>query len=77
MVLFLKRVATGEAVRALQAAIVDREEIRAVGRHAYIIYPDGTGRSRLTHGILDAKLGQRGTGRNWNTVLKLAALAVA
>jgi len=44
-----------------------------VGRQAYIIYTDGIGRSRLTPAIIDAKLGQRGTARNWNTVLKLAA----
>ena len=46
----------------------------AVGRHAYIVYPDGIGRSRLTNKLIDSKLGTRGTGRNWNTVLKLADL---
>jgi uncharacterized protein (DUF1697 family) len=35
----------------------------------------GIGRSRLTHTLIEKKLGTRGTGRNWNTVLKLAALA--
>jgi uncharacterized protein (DUF1697 family) len=36
---------------------------------------DGIGRSRLTSALIEKKLGTRGTGRNWNTVLKLAALA--
>jgi len=75
VVLFLKKPPTPAAVQALKAAIVVREEVQAAGRQAYVIYPDGIGRSRLTPGIIDTKLGQRGTGRNWNTVLKLAALA--
>ena len=64
-------------MRALQAAITGPEVVRADGAHAYIIYPDGVGRSRLTHALIERKLGTRGTGRNWNTVLKLAALAGA
>ena len=64
-------------VVALQAAIKafkGREVVRAHGTEAYIIYPDGQGTSRLTTALIDSKLG-RGTGRNWNTVLKLAVLA--
>jgi uncharacterized protein (DUF1697 family) len=60
-------------VKALQAAIVGRERIRADGREAYVVYPDGVGRSKLTTALIDKSLGARGTGRNWNTVLKLAA----
>jgi uncharacterized protein (DUF1697 family) len=37
----------------------------------------GIGRSRLTHRLIESKLMTRGTGRNWNTVLKLAAVAEA
>jgi uncharacterized protein (DUF1697 family) len=62
-------------VTALQKAIVGREIVRAQGRCAYIVYPDGIGRSKLTAAMIEKKLGTRGTGRNWNTVLKLAALA--
>ena len=62
-------------VTALQKAIVGREVVRANGRCAYIVYPDGIGRSKLTAAMIEKKLGTRGTGRNWNTVLKLAALA--
>ena len=75
VILFLKKAPKPDAVRALQAAIVGRELVAASGRQAYIVYSDGIGRSLLTPNIVDAKLGQRGTGRNWNTVLKLAALA--
>src|SRR6185503_7812755 len=61
-------------VTALQKAIVGREVVRAKGRCAYIVYPDGIGRSKLTTALIEKKLGIRGIGRNWNTVVKLAAL---
>jgi uncharacterized protein (DUF1697 family) len=72
---FLKEAPDSAAVTALQKAIVGREVVRAIGRHAYVVYPDGIGRSKLTSAIVEKKLGTRGTGRNWNTVLKLQALA--
>jgi uncharacterized protein (DUF1697 family) len=77
LVMCFKEVVDGDAVQALQAAITGRERVRADGRQAYLVYPDGVGRSRLTNALIERKLGSRGTGRNWNTVLKLAALAVA
>ena len=77
VVMFLKKAPTAKAVETLRAAITGPESIKAVGRHAYIVYPDGIGRSRLTNRLIDSKLGTRGTGRNWNTVLKLAELARA
>jgi uncharacterized protein (DUF1697 family) len=72
---FLKAAPDGAAVIALQKAIVGREVVRAIGRHSYVVYPDGVGRSKLTSALAEKKLGTRGTGRNWNTVLKLQALA--
>ena len=47
---------------------VKRERVELAGKDVYIVYPDGIGVSRL-------KIGAVGTARNWNTVLKLAALA--
>ena len=61
-------------VKALQAAIKGRETVRASGKHAYFVYPDGQGRSKLTIAMIENALGTRGTARNWNTVLKLGAL---
>jgi uncharacterized protein (DUF1697 family) len=61
-------------VIALQKAIVGREVVRAKGRCAYVVYPDGAGRSKLTNVMIEKTLGARGTARNWNTVLKLDAL---
>ena len=74
VVVCLKSAPPAKHVATLQAAIRGRETIRAVGRDLYIVYPDGIGRSKLTTALLESKLGTRGTGRNWNTVLKLAAL---
>ena len=75
VVMFLKRAAKAKDVKAVQSAIAGSEIIRADRRHLYIVYPDGIGRSRLTNALLEKKLGIRGTARNWNTVLKLAAMA--
>ncbi len=63
------------AVNALRSAITGPERVEGGGREVYIVYPAGVGQSRLTPALIDSKLGVRGTARNWNTVLKLGALA--
>ena len=73
----LKQAPAGAAVAALQKAIKGREVVRAKGREAFISYPDGQGRSKLTMALIERHLGTAGTARNWNTVLKLGALAAA
>jgi len=75
VVMSLKAAPTKTQLSALQSAIKGREEVRGDGKQAYVIYPDGIGRSKLTISVIESKLGTRGTGRNWNTVLKLGALA--
>jgi uncharacterized protein (DUF1697 family) len=77
LIAFFKSAPDAKDVKALQAAISGPERVYATGREAYIVYPDGIGRSRLTHTLIERKLGVRGTGRNWNTVLKLRACAEA
>jgi uncharacterized protein (DUF1697 family) len=62
---------------ALQSAIKGREIVSVVGKQLYVVYPDGIGRSKLTNKLIEDKLGTRGTGRNWNTVLKLAEMVKA
>ena len=75
LVFFLKDAPPAAAVKALQAAIKGREVVRSDGRHAYVVYPDGVGRSQLSSALMEKHLGTRGTGRNWNTVLKLQTVA--
>ena len=57
----------------IAAAYQGPEPIAVVREHAFIVYPDGIGRSKLSNALLGRHLGQ-GTGRNWNTVLKLQAM---
>jgi uncharacterized protein (DUF1697 family) len=71
----LKAKAAPKGLAALRAAIVGRERVEVRGREAYAVYPDGQGRSKLTLPLIEKHLGSRATARNWNTVLKLAALA--
>jgi uncharacterized protein (DUF1697 family) len=75
LVTFLKKEPSPDSVKVLQKVIKGREYLRVKGRHAYIVYPDGVGRSRLTSTLIEKSLNTRGTGRNWNTVLKLDAIA--
>jgi uncharacterized protein (DUF1697 family) len=75
LVLCLKDAPSQTAVAALRAAIRGPELVQTKGREAYVVYPAGIGTSRLTMALIEGKLGTRGTGRNWNTVLKLATLA--
>lgn len=70
----LRDAPSAAAVTALQAAIKGSETVRAKGKQAYFVYPDGMGRSKLTITMIEKALGTRGTARNWNTVLKLAEL---
>jgi len=62
------------AVKALQKSIVGRETVRAAGRHLYAWYRDGIGESKLSLPKIERALGTSGTGRNWNTVLKIGAM---
>jgi uncharacterized protein (DUF1697 family) len=75
LLLCLKAPPPAGAAERLQEAISGRELVRTDGRQAYVVYPDGIGRSKVTNAVLERRLGTAGTGRNWNTVLKLAALA--
>lgn len=77
VVLLLKNAPAAAQVKALQAAISGREQVRAHGRQAYVFYPDGIGESKLTLAMIEKRLGTRCTGRNWNTVQKMAALAAS
>jgi uncharacterized protein (DUF1697 family) len=75
LVFVLKSAVADGGLPRLRAAIGGREQAEVVGRHAYLVYPDGVGDSKLTIAVIERHLGARGTGRNWNTVRKLAAMA--
>ncbi len=77
LVATLREAPSSDAWGALRAAIVGRERTAGAGRHAYIVYPDGIGRSKLTTGVIERALATRSTSRNWNTVTRLGELAGA
>jgi uncharacterized protein (DUF1697 family) len=71
----LKAAPAAGALAALRAAIKGPEIADVIGRTAYLVYPEGIGRSKLTITVIEKQLGVRGTARNWNTVLKLLDLS--
>jgi uncharacterized protein (DUF1697 family) len=73
VVIAFKDAPAAGAAAALQRVVKGRETTRIVGRQAFIVYPDGIGTSKLTIAVIERALGTRATGRNWNTVLKIAA----
>jgi uncharacterized protein (DUF1697 family) len=55
----------------------DPEELRIDGREVYIYYPNGMARPKLSWAVIEKTLKTRGTGRNWNSVIKLLEMAEA
>jgi uncharacterized protein (DUF1697 family) len=74
IVFSLKKAPPKEALESLRAAITGSEYFETRGRTLYIVYPKDIGHSKFTGALIERKLGIRGTGRNWNTVQKIAAL---
>jgi uncharacterized protein (DUF1697 family) len=75
VVVFLKSRPVAGGEKALRDAIRGPERVRVIGSQAYLVYPQGIARSRLTLPLVEKHLASRGTGRNWNTVTRLAAMA--
>ncbi|MBF0665486.1 MAG: DUF1697 domain-containing protein [Brevundimonas sp.] len=61
------------AVEALRALAVGEERVEQAGGDLFFWHPDGIGRSKMA-GKAQPRLIGVGTGRNWNTVLKLAEM---
>jgi uncharacterized protein (DUF1697 family) len=71
----LKQARNPQDFLLLQNAVAGPEIVSGKSKEAYIAYPNGIGRSRLTISVIERHLGTRSTGRNWNTVVKLGVLA--
>ncbi len=71
VVMFLAARPDDTAQEDLLKTYVGPEEIFIIGKEMYIYYPNGIGRSKLSHGLIEKKLKTVGTARNWNTVLQL------
>ncbi|MBL8134764.1 MAG: DUF1697 domain-containing protein [Anaerolineae bacterium] len=75
LVTFLLTAPDAAAIAALRAAHAGPEQVEVRGQEVYAYYPDGMGRSKLDNSFVERKLKTVGTGRNWNTVIKLLAEA--
>jgi len=75
LVHFLAREPEARARGKLQALPPAPEEWRLDGRELYVYFPNGMARPKLSMAQVERALGVGGTGRNWNTVLKLLELA--
>jgi uncharacterized protein (DUF1697 family) len=64
-----------DRVASLQRPAGEDAEFSVTGRHVYLRYPSGYGRTKLTNAYLEKRLGVPATTRNWRTVSSLAALA--
>ncbi|WP_020178039.1 DUF1697 domain-containing protein [Methylopila sp. M107] len=65
---------TPEAIAALKALAINGDGFEVVDRVAYINTPGGFSNSKIAERF-DKRIGVPNTARNWNTVLKLRALA--
>ncbi len=77
LVNFLAAAPSPEARRRILQLQTDPEQLRLAGRELYIYYPHGVGRSKLSTAVLERTLQTSSTGRNWNSVTKMLALAEA
>ncbi len=73
-VAFLAEAPRAAAVKGFGIEEFAPDEITVIGREAYLLYPDGYARTKLTNAVLEKKLGVRATSRNWRTVTALAEL---
>lgn len=75
LVTFLTRDPGEEARARVRGLDIAPEELHARGRELYTCYQNGPGHTKINTGAIDRAIGLPGTARNWNTVLKLAAMA--
>ena len=76
-VVFLAESPTAEAAASFDLTPYAPDELVVVGREAFVAYPAGSGRSKLTRDVIQRGLGTTGTARNWRTVQKLFELTAA
>ncbi len=74
-VIFLSRKPAAKAVAELDPERSPPDEFSVRGREIYLHLPNGAARSKLTIDYFVRRLGVEATARNWNTLIKLLALA--
>jgi uncharacterized protein (DUF1697 family) len=75
LVMFLESHPAAEALEQALKIKADPEEMHIDGREVYIYFPNGMARPKLSWLTVEKKLKTAGTGRNWNSVIKLLEMA--
>lgn len=75
LVSFLQGTPARQAAERVGQMEIGPEELHIQGSEMYIHFPLGQGVSKLPMAKIEKTLGLAGTGRNWNTVLALLAMA--
>src|SRR5437588_8432336 len=75
LVTFLASIPSPEATEKVLNIKTDPEEWRLQGRELYTYFPNGMARPKISWAAVVKALKTSGTGRNWNSVVKLLELA--
>lgn len=75
LVTFLAAEPEKDAREAVLQLKMEPEELRIIGRELYIYYPKGMARPTVPWVKIERTLKVSGTGRNWNSVTKMLAIA--
>lgn len=75
LVSFLAAKPAKDDVQTMKSLSIQPEEVHLIDRELFIYFPNGMGKSRFPWARLDKILQTSGTGRNWNSVTKILALA--
>jgi len=75
LVVFLSGDPGAELKKAIDGIKDVPEEVVLSGREIFIYFPNGQARPTLKFAVIDRALKVSWTGRNWNTVTKLAEMA--
>ena len=75
LVMLFREPPTAEATELLRANATGEERLHPDGRQLYAVFPAGIGDSKLASVLMSPRVSKHATGRNWNTVTKLGALA--
>ena len=71
-VAFLSEQPKAAAAKAFPADRFAPDELRVGKKAAYLHYPNGVGRSKMTNALIEKHLGVTATTRSWNTVTALS-----
>jgi uncharacterized protein (DUF1697 family) len=71
---FFEKAPPPAAIASIQPFVSDRARLVVKGTTGYAYYSDGLGRARLSHTVIERKLGLT-TMRNWNTVTALLEMS--